>query len=422
MKDNIKRFVLFVFYVVFCNMKHSIKKINWIDCIFIPMDWAHSVTTRVWVKAWSDYERDKEWWISHFLEHLGMNWWKKWKKWYELKDFVRNMWWEVNASTSDYRTAYYVNSPYEYIKEQIEVLWDVLVDALYLDSETEIEKGIVIQEIDMSKDDNFRLAYCEWRRFFMWDCSYSRDALWTKENIMWFSKDDFLSYKKSLYTKDNIVIVVAWKINDERELKALIGETFGKLSNKKTRSLPSFERNFPNEHVMFLEKWINEPNVGVYIRWVNRASEDSVPCSVLADIIKWRLHRVMREELWLCYWTRCIHYSQLKYWFFRIWTWLKKDKLSFWLEKINEVIDDLLKNWIGEAELKNIINGKRGSMLLNYETPVKVADFVADNYIMLNKVIFPEDRAEEFSNVTMKDIEDVLPLLERENRYTFYVK
>jgi hypothetical protein len=37
-------------------------------------------------------------------------------------------------------------------------------------------------------------------------------------------------------------------------LEALIGETFGKLSNKKTRSLPLFERNFPNEHEMFLEK------------------------------------------------------------------------------------------------------------------------------------------------------------------------
>ena len=86
------------------------------------------------------------------------------------------------------------------------------------------------------------------------------------------------------------------------------------------------------------------------------------------------------------------------------------------------MIDDLLKNWIGEAELRNIINGKRGSMLLDYEIPTKVADFVADHYITLNKIIFPEDKAEEFSNVTMKDIEDVLPLLGRENRYTFYIK
>ena len=61
-------------------------------------------------------------------------------------------------------------------------------------------------------------------------------------------------------------------------------------------------------------------------------------------------------------------------------------------------------------------------MLIDYETPANVADFVADHYITLNKIVFPEDKAEEFSNVTMKDVEEILSLLERENRYTFYIK
>jgi hypothetical protein len=45
-----------------------------------------------------------------------------------------------------------------------------------------------------------------------------------------------------------------------------------------------------------------------------------------------------------------------------------------------------------------------------------------NNYITLGKIVFPVERAEEFSRVTMKDIEWVLPLLERSNRYTFYIK
>ena len=208
-------------------MDYNVEKIAWIDCIFISMDRSHCVTTRVWIKAWSDYESDKEWWISHYLEHLALNWWKKWKTWQELKDFVRDIWWWVNAITWDYRTCYYVSSPYEYWKDQIEILWDMLVDALYLDKENELEKNVIVQEIKMQQDNDKRQAYCQWRRFFMWDCSYSRDALWTSENVMWFSKDDFLSYKKSLYTKDNMVIVVAWKIDNQKWLEKQISETFG---------------------------------------------------------------------------------------------------------------------------------------------------------------------------------------------------
>jgi predicted Zn-dependent peptidase len=61
-------------------------------------------------------------------------------------------------------------------------------------------------------------------------------------------------------------------------------------------------------------------------------------------------------------------------------------------------------------------------MLINYETPSKIAEFVADQYITLGKIVFPEERAQEFSKVTMEDIERILPLLKRENRYTFYIK
>ena len=61
-------------------------------------------------------------------------------------------------------------------------------------------------------------------------------------------------------------------------------------------------------------------------------------------------------------------------------------------------------------------------MLINYEVPYKIADFVAGNYVVLDKVIFPEEKAKEFESVTMEDIEWVLPLLKRENRYTFYMK
>lgn len=403
-------------------MNYYIEKIAWIDCIFVPMDWSHYITTRVWVKAWSDYESDKEWWISHYLEHLAFNWGEKWKTGQELKDFVKDIWWGINGSTWDYRTNYYVNTPCEYRENNIEILWDMLVDALYLDKENESEKDVIIQEIKMRQDDNKEQAYRQWRRFFMWDCSYSRDALWTKENVIWFSKDNFLNYKKSLYTKDNIVIVVAWRIDNQNWLEKQIWETFGKLPDKKSRELPLFERKFPSEHEKFTEKWINQPRVAMFIPWKSCISEKSIACNILAEIINRRLYQRIREELWLCYEIRAVHINQMNYWFFLIEAWLQNDKLSFWLEKINEVIDDLLKNWATEKEFNSVINGKRWTMLIDYETPVKVADFVANNYITLDKIVFPENRAEEFSKVEMKEVENLLPLLGKNSRYTFYIK
>ena len=409
-------------YTIKVVMNYSIEKVAWIDCIFIPMSWANSITTRVRVKAWANYETDKEHGISHFLEHVHFLWWKKWKTAKELRDFVRDIWWEFNAATWDYRTSYYVKSPYEYWEEQLNILWDMLVDSLFPIDAVENEKWVIIQEIKKAQDDNVKEAYYQWRMFFMWNNSYWSNILWTEENIRSFKNEDFLKYKNDLYTKDNIVIVIAWRIENQNKLKKLIEKNFWKLGESCKRNLPKFERNFPAEHEKYIEKWINQPRVSMFIPWISCVSQGAICCSALAEIVRRRLFQKIREELWLCYWIRMVHIDQVKYWFFLMETGLQKDKLYFWLEKINEVIDELLEFWIEENELESIKNSKKWSMLINYETSSRIADFVADQYITLDKIIFPEDRAKEFSKIRMEDVEGILPLLERDNRYTFYIK
>ena len=403
-------------------MDYIIKKISWIDCMFIPMDWAKSITTRVRVKAWSNYEMDNEHGISHFLEHLNFLWWKKWKTEREIKDFVRNIWGEMNWWTWDYRTSYYIKSPYEYWKEQLDVLWDMVVDSLYSTNVVENEKWVVIQEIKRAKDDNVKEAYYQWRIFFMGDNSYWRNILWLEENIKGFQEQDFLNYKNDLYTKDNMLVVIAWRIEKQWELEDLIEKNFWKLPETHKRNLPEFKRNLPLEREKSIEKWINQPRVTMFMPWISCLSDESIYCSVLAEIAGRRLRKKIREELWLCYWINMVHVDQQKYWFFIMEVGLQKDKLSFWIEKINEVIDELLESWIEENEFNSIKNGKKWSVLINHETPSGIADFVANQYITLDKIVFPEDRAQEFSEVTIKDVEWILPLLERENRYTFYIK
>lgn len=403
-------------------MDYTLKNIAWIDCIFIPMDRAHSVTTRVWVKAWSNYEMNNEHGISHFLEHANFLWWKKYKTGNELKDFVRDIWWAINWWTWDYRTSYFINSPYEYWENQLDILWDMVVDASYPDDALENERWVVIQEIKKAKDDNVKESYYQWRIFFMWDNSYWRNILWPEENIKSFQKQDFLKYKNELYAKDNMIIVISWKIVEQGKLEELIERNFWKLVETHLRDGLNFERKLPVEHEKYIEKWINQPRVDMFIPWIPCVSDASIYCSILAEIVKRRLYQKIRQELWLCYWIRMVHENQKKYGFFLVETGLQKDKLSFWLEKINEVIDDLISCWIEEKELNSIKNSKKWSMLIDYETPSRVADFVADNYVTCNKIIFPEDRAKEFENVRMEDVMKLLPLLKRENRYTFYIK
>jgi predicted Zn-dependent peptidase len=54
-------------------------------------------------------------------------------------------------------------------------------------------------------------------------------------------RDDLLAHKQALYTKDNLVIVVAGAIDDERAMLDLISSSFGDLPNHRSISAPVFE-------------------------------------------------------------------------------------------------------------------------------------------------------------------------------------
>ena len=96
----------------------ELKKIAWIDCIFLPLEETYTLTSSVRVNAGSDYETDEEAGISHFLEHLSFKGWKIWDKPTTLRDAVMDMGWIFNASTGDRRTCFYIKAPYNTWKQQ----------------------------------------------------------------------------------------------------------------------------------------------------------------------------------------------------------------------------------------------------------------------------------------------------------------
>ena len=106
---------------------------------------------------------------------------------------------------------------------------------------------------------------------------------------------------------------------------------------------------------------------------------------------KW-LHKTIREELWLCYdfSVNCIAIKE--YGFFLIETGVHPDKIEMTLEKINEILDKIIINWID------------------------------DKYLQFNKIITLDEWINSFEQVKKKDIENMLPLLEKDKRYTFYIK
>ena len=400
----------------------ELKKIAWIDCIFLPLEETYSLTSSVRVNAGSDYETDKEAGISHFLEHLSFKGWKIWDTPTKLRNAVMDMGWVFDAATGDQRTNFFIKAPYKTWEQQLDILSDMIVNTLYNKEEIEKEKWVIIQELKKSKDNNIREAYLQGREFFLWKNNFSRPTLWYEENIKNFTAEDFINYKNQLYTKDNLVIAIAWKIEDKKLIEEKIEEHFSILPEKKTRDYPKFERNLQKEHTSHIEKWLNQTRITVFIPSVAITSKDFFPCSLLAKLMRKWLHKTIREELWLCYdiIVNCIAIKE--YGFFLIETGVHPDKIEMTLEKINEILDKIIINWIDDDEINRIKNGQIWNTITYYETAQRLSDFYSLKYLQFNKIITLDEWINSFEQVKKKDIENMLPLLEKDKRYTFYIK
>lgn len=78
----------------------------------------------------------------------------------------------------------------------------------------------------MYADDPASLVRDKWSLAYYGDNSYGRSTLGPVENVQGFARQDFVDHKANLYTKDNLVIVIAGNISDEQDMAKRIGDAF----------------------------------------------------------------------------------------------------------------------------------------------------------------------------------------------------
>ncbi len=190
-----------------------------------------------WVKTGSINENEQNNGVSHFVEHLLFKGTTK----YPAGVFDRTMESHggiINAATWKDYTFYYINIPQNYYKTALEMHADMIVDALFPESEIgpefdpdgaapkeKRERYVVIEEIRMGEDNNWRKVYKN-LNFSMYESHpYKREVIGTKEIIANISQKEITRYYKTFYTPKNITTIVVGEFDEEETIK-LIQENF----------------------------------------------------------------------------------------------------------------------------------------------------------------------------------------------------
>ena len=275
---------------------------NGLKLAIVEMKGLLSVACGVLVKTGSANERAEENGISHFIEHTLFKGTEK-RSAFEISDFIDRIGGQINAYTSKQMTCYYTHTTKEHLEDSLEVLSDMFFNSKFDKTELTKEKGVVIEEINMSEDTPEDLCLDLLSESYFGRGGLGQTILGSAKNVRSFDRDKITAYMNKYYTADNVVIAVAGNVTAERAEK-LVGKYFAD-NFKRIKSAPQKTTKQCEPQDVKKIKKIEQSHIALCMPAISLKDErrDALTIAniVLGGGMSSRLFQKIREDLGLCY-------------------------------------------------------------------------------------------------------------------------
>ncbi len=179
----------------------------------------------VWVGVGSRDEALHEHGASHFLEHLLFKGTRR-RDALEIAAVMDAVGGELNAFTAKEYTCYYARVLDADLPLAVDVVCDLVTDALVAPGDVESERGVILEEISMHDDDPGDVVHDAFAEALYGDHPLGRPVIGTVGSIETLSPDAIAAYYRGRYVQPEMVISVAGNV-DHDQVVALVSRAFG---------------------------------------------------------------------------------------------------------------------------------------------------------------------------------------------------
>ncbi len=383
---------------------------NGLRIITVPMEETQSAIGMLLVEAGSDYEKKEINGLSHFLEHMCFKGTKK-RTGDEIKLEIDGMGADSNAFTGEEYTGYYAKAHYKRIGKIIDLISDIYLDPIFPEKDINIERGVIIEEINMYEDLPQKIVGEVFDELLYGDTPAGWRIIGSKENVLKLQRKDFVRYHKKHYVPQKTVLVVAGNI-DEKEIIKQAREIFDKIPSSKIIKKKRVEESQKEPSVKIKYKKSDQTHLVIGFRAFDLYDERNYTLEVASTILgkgfSSRLFTKMRDELGMCYYTRA-------------WVDEKTDRGSFGVsagvnnarafEAVKVIMEEFRKiknEEIQESEINKAKEFLAGHLATNLETSDDLAQFFGFQELMHEKILKPSDKIKKIKAVTKNQIKKVL--------------
>lgn len=390
------------------NYKRKVLK-NGLRLITIPMPSFESATVLVMVSAGSRYETKKNNGISHFLEHMAFKGTKKRPTALSISSIIDGIGGECNAFTGKETTGYYIKSLANHIELSMDLLSDMLQNSLFDAKEIDKERGVILEEINLYEDTPARKIADVYESLLYGNTPMGWDIAGEKGNIKTISRENFLSYLKSLYSAHNINVVVAGGI-DVKRTEELVEKYFGQMPKFGVKKYSPVSERQSKPNVQIKSKKTEQVHIAIGVRTVSVNHPDRYALSVLASILgggmSSRLFHEVREKRGLGYYVRSSadYYTDCGSLVSTAGVDPKRvdEAVSVIVDQYQKIAKD--GDSINKDELKKAKEYLKGHFVLELEDSRAVSGFFASQELLEKKIDTPEEVLVKIDKVGKQDL------------------
>jgi predicted Zn-dependent peptidase len=377
--------------------------------IVTPMPHARSVGVSIYLGAGSRFEpTEEEAGLAHFLEHLCFKGTPRRPHAMDVSREIDGLGGTINAATNREFTVYYGKVTAGRLEPTLDLLADMLRESLFVASEVERERGVILEELAAVEDSPAEQSGVLLDQLLWPDQPHGRDIAGTVESVTAMPRDRIFDYYRQQYVANGAVVSLAGAVDDE-EATQVAEALMGDWAMGEPRTWVP-DNGDVGPRAAAIEKETEQVHLTVGLPALSIHDEDRYAADLLSIVLgegmSSRLFARLREELGLCYDIHTYVGHLRDTGMFGVYAGVDP---SHAVEAVHEISSELARarQPITEEELTRAKEVARSRLELRVEDTRAVSALYGSQAILELELERPQQLAERTLAVTIEDVERV---------------
>jgi len=344
---------------------------NGMKIIFIPLD-VMTISIGFFIKAGARFENEKNNGIAHFLEHMMFRGTTN-RPSEKLLLELEKLGCIYNAATSYEFTYYETHGNYKDSLHLLDIMVDLYLNPKFDQKDIDIEKGVVIEEINMNLDKPERTVASELYKLVFNGSGLGRRIVGSKENILNISREDLIEFRKKYYTPINTTVCIAGKYKEE-VMYNMLSDIFGNIKKSDIYIDAQFisKQQIPEISIKY-DNTIKQTLIMFGFRSIGITDSRSYHLDLLATILSGgsmsRLFYLLRNKMGVSYFNHSNQDSNTDCGVFRVYMGIENDRVNEVITAVFKEFKKLKEELVSEEELIRVKKMYETGFLFKLETP-----------------------------------------------------